>query len=614
MRPVERVDGYLPIAAYGVIGDCRSSALVGQDGSIDWLCLPRFDDPSIFARILDPERGGHWQLSPRGAYEVVQRYNDRTNVLQTVFTTATGRVIVVDFMPIDEAAMARHASPHGRPRVIRVVECLAGSMVMHQQLAPRPNYARLDRSGFRCSGHRLHADAGPIHICVRGTRALTGPRQDLSLRLGDSVAFSLTTSVAGRCPGGEWSVEHARRALGETRTYWRDWVDAVRYHGPFQEPVRRSALVLKLMTYSPSGAIVAAPTTSLPEAVGGQRNWDYRFTWLRDASFTLYAFFQLGLVDEANDFFGWVSGSGIGTRRHALDNLYTLDGGRVGEEVVLDRLEGYRRSRPVRVGNGAAHQLQLDVYGEVLDSAYLYARHGGRISRRLWSDLHAIVELAIDRWQQPDASIWEVRGGDRHFTYSKVMCWVAIDRGLRLAERYGFPHNSARWRSARRAVHRRVVVEGFSARLGAFTQTLGSEVLDAAALRLPQLRFLARRHDRLASTVDAVARRLCVGDLVRRYDIDESDDGIGGSEGAFLACSFWLVDAHAHLGRVEDAQRMFERLLPFASPLGLFAEEADTRTGELLGNFPQAFTHLALVGAAVNIERARHRELGVHRL
>jgi GH15 family glucan-1,4-alpha-glucosidase len=610
VRPAERVDGYLPISAYGLMGDCRSAALVGEDGSIDWLCLPRFDSASIFGRILDAGKGGHWQIAPRGPYDVMARYLDRTNVLHSTFTTRTGRVAVTDFMPVHADTMSVQGEQRSDPRVVRLVECLTGEVVMRHEIAPAPDYARSDGDCFQCDNGRYHADVDGLHVCVRATAPLRSAMHLRALSAGEAFAYTLSTSAAGECDPADLSLEECRRLLRETQAYWWRWIAGVRYDGPYQQPVWRSALALKLMTYSPTGAILAAPTTSLPETIGGPRNWDYRFTWLRDASFTLYAFFQLGLRDEAHAFFDWLVRSGIGSRRTTgIDNLYTLDGGRDTHEVILEHLEGYRCSRPVRVGNGAARQLQLDVYGEVLDSAYLYARFGGEIGMKLWKELHAIVDLAIARWQEPDSSIWEVRGGERHFTYSKVMCWVAVDRGLRIAERYNLPHDAERWHAARRAIHRRVVMEGFSKSRNAFTQSLGSDVLDASALRLSQVRFLPERDPRMVSTVEAIETELSEGVLIRRYLPEQTADGVDGSEGAFLACSFWLVDAYVHLGRLEDAQRLFERLLSFISGCGLFSEEADGRTGDLLGNHPQAFTHLALVSAAVNIERLRHREI-----
>jgi GH15 family glucan-1,4-alpha-glucosidase len=613
---VGRTAGYLPIGAYGLIGDCRSAALVGVDGSIDWCCLPRFDSPSVFGRILDSRAGGYWQVRPRGAYRAHQRYGDRTNLLRTVFSTSTGLVRVSDFMPVDEATVERHAHPHREPRLVRIVDCLAGTVTMDHHLVLRPDYGRA-AGAFGAEGRRFHGDAGGLHLCVVSTRDIEGPHTTFTLHAGDAVALSLRCQHTARgCATSEtaWTVERARRLLRRTQEFWWRWIDRVHYTGAFPEPVWRSALALKLMIYAPTGAIVAAPTASLPEALGGRRNWDYRFTWLRDASLTLFGLFQLGLHEEAHGFFAWLRSTGIGEGAK-VQNLYRVDGGRDTTEQVLGHWSGYRGSKPVRIGNGAVDQLQLDVYGELLDSAYLYARFGGEISQELWKELHAVVDMTIDRWQLPDASIWESRGRELHYTYSKMMCWVAVDRGLRLAERFGLRCDRERWEEARRAIHRSVTTEGYSRRRRAFTQTLGGGTLDAAMLRASQVRFLDDRDPRIIATVRAVARHLGRGVLVSRYRPEETDDGIDhGEEGAFLICSFWLADALAHIGEAEQAQRRFERLLSFASPLGLMAEEVDVTSGDLLGNYPQAFTHLALIGAAVNLERARHRRLGIHGL
>jgi GH15 family glucan-1,4-alpha-glucosidase len=611
----QRTDGYLPIAAYGLIGDCRSAALVGSDGSIDWLCLPRFDDASVFGCLLDARRGGHWQVCAADEHRAVQRYQDRSNILETIFSTATGMVVVTDFMPIDETTIEHHAQPHSEPRVVRIVECLAGTVTMRHQFKPAPDYAT-GQSRFLAEGWRLHGDSAALHVCLQSTVDVHSLTTRWRMRAGDVIALALRSDKRGVCSSlrHRWSVEHARGLMRTTSEFWWMWLDRCGYRGPYQTPVVRSALALKLMTYAPTGAMVAAPTTSLPEQIGGSRNWDYRFTWLRDASFTLFAFFQLGMVDEANAFFAWLMRIGLGRHGKDVANLYTLDGDARADEQVLPQFTGYRDSSPVRIGNGAIHQLQLDVYGELLDSAYLYARFGGAISRSLWAELRSVVNLAIDRWQLPDASIWEPRGQDRHYTYSKVMCWVAVDRGLRIAERFNLPHEGARWRTARRDIHRTVTARGFSQRLNSFTQSLDSEELDASLLRMAQVRFLPDDDPRLLGTIEAVATHLGDGVLVHRYDVGASADGLPGDEGAFLLCSFWLADALAHVGRLEEAQRWFEKLLAFASPLMLYGEEADPGTGELLGNFPQAFTHLALVGAAVNIERARHRTMGVHGL
>ena len=612
----ERVGGYLPISAYSLIGDCRSAALVGVDGSIDWCCLPRFDSPSLFGRVLDARRGGYWQLRPRGTFRAHQRYEDRSNVLRTLFQTPTGLVQVSDFMPIDEGTLEHHARPHRRARLVRIVDCLAGRVTMEQHLLPQPDYGR-SAADFRAEGRRFHADHDGLHFCVVSTADMAGPRSTFTLRTGDAVALSLRCQHANAgCTTSEstWTVERARRLLRETVAFWWRWIGRVRYTGAYPEPVWRSALALKLMTYAPTGAIVAAPTTSLPEAIGGRRNWDYRFTWLRDASFTLFALFQLQFGEEAHGFFQWLRRTGIGSGA-AVQNLYRVDGGRRATEETLDHWAGYRGSRPVRIGNGAVDQLQLDVYGELLDSAYLYARFGGEVGQALWRELRDVVDLAIAGWERPDASIWESRGQELQYTYSKMMCWVAVDRGLRIAERFDLRCDRERWEEARRAIHRRVTEEGYHRRLGAFTQTLGGRTIDAALLRASQVRFLADRDPRIVSTVRTVDRLLGHGSLVSRYRPDQMDDGVDhGEEGAFLLCSFWLVDALAHIGDVERAERRFEQLLGFGSGVGLMSEEVDTQTGELLGNYPQAFTHLALIGAAVNIERARHRHIAVRGL
>ena len=608
----ERIDGYLPIGAYGLIGDCRSAALVGVDGSIDWLCLPRFDDDALFGRILDARRGGSWQLHPDEPHQVHQRYRDRTNLLDTVFATGSGVVVVTDFMPVDEHSVIQHARPHNHPRVIRLVECLAGEMTMHHLFDPAPGFARTPVALTMADG-QIHADTAKLHLCLSSTVELDGPDDSFQLRATDAVAFALHTGPAGACRARPWSVERARASLRKSQRYWWRWVGQVNYHGPYQQHVWRSALALKLMTYAPTGAIVAAPTTSLPEDIGGERNWDYRFTWLRDAAFTLYAFFQLGLTEEAVAYFDWLTHRHLADRKSTdMPNLFDLSGHAHATEHTLDHLDGYRGSKPVRIGNAAVNQLQLDVYGEVLDSAYVFARFGGGvIGPTLWEELSSIVKLAISRWEEPDSSIWEVRSERRQYVYSKLMCWVAVDRGIRIADRFDLPYDRSAWRSARLRIHRAITSRGYSKHRNSFTQEFDSDALDASILRISQVRFLADKDPRIHSTVRAIAQHLGEGVLVNRYRLDESEDGLHGEEGAFFLSSFWLVDALAHCGELEEAERRFERLLHFSSPLGLFSEEVAVRSGQLLGNFPQAFTHLALVGAAVNMERARQRTLGV---
>ena len=568
----------------------------------------------MFCRILDAERGGYWRIHPESPYHARQSYRDRTNVLDTIFVTSRGAVIITDFMPTYQVVMKQHARLHNEPRIVRLVQCIAGTVRLRSDFQPRAGF-QCEPVALKLGGPRvLHADYGELHLCLESTVDMTGPVDDFELSTGDSTAFCLRSARAGLHVDHGWTSQRAQRLMRDTRRFWWQWMAQIRYDGPYPEHVTRSALALKLMTYAPTGAIIAAPTTSLPEKIGGDRNWDYRFTWLRDASFTLYAFSQLNLQEEAEEFFQWLTHRHLGGRVARIPNLFDLSGGASSEEIELTSLAGYRGSRPVRRGNAATGQLQLDVYGEILDSAYIYARFGGAISRDLWAELRNVVELTIREWQQPDSSIWEVRSQRQHYTYSKLMCWVAVDRGLRIAERHTLPHDSAKWRSARRAMHRTITMRGWNQNLRAFTQTLDGDTLDAAVLRISQSRFLSNRDVRVRDTIRRIERDLSSGVLVCRYLPERSPDGIGGGEGAFFMTSFWLVDALAHVGDITEAERRFELLLALGSPVGLYSEEVDARTGHLLGNYPQAFTHLALVGAAVNIERARNRRLGVQGL
>ncbi|GAC1571128.1 MAG: glycoside hydrolase family 15 protein [Candidatus Dormibacteria bacterium] len=596
--------GYLPIADYGIIGDCRSAALVGIDGSIDWCCLPRFDSPSLFGRLLDAEKGGAWELAPIEPHSCRQAYADKTNILRTVFQTSDGLAEITDFMPIDEHDAKQHARPHKHPRIVRVVTGLAGEVRFRQHIDMRPDYGR-EPNPLKSEEGRLHGDAGDRHYCVSASIPLHGHNQQFTVGPGDTVTIGLSISTTGNCGTSLADVEIGRQLLRTSQVFWWRWISQCTYRGPYEEHVWRSALALKLLTYAPTGAIVAAPTTSLPEWVGGSRNWDYRFTWLRDASFTLYAQLQLGFHQEATDFMEWL---GHLTISKGLKNLYSLDGHVPRDEEELDHLSGYRNSRPVRVNNGAADQLQLDVFGELLDSVYLFALNGGKISNALWSELVTIVNFAVQRWQEPDASLWEVRGETLNFVYSKAMCWAAVDRGIRLGTMLK-KEVDPEWLSARTRIHRAVMAKGYSKEIESFTQSFGSDQLDAGALRLVQLGFLRTGDPRMRSTIDAVDDALSTGPLVYRYRTQDTNDGLSSPEGSFIICAFWLADALALVGELEKAERRFERLLAFASPLGLFSEEVDARTGAFLGNFPQAFSHLALISAAVNIERRRNNTL-----
>ena len=596
-----RPDGYLHIGDYSVIGDCRSLALVGADGSIDWCCLPRFDSPSVFGRLLDAKKGGFWQVAPVGEFSTRQEYVDKSNILRTVFQTPDGLALLVDFMPADEHDIMRHARPHRHPRIIRMITGLSGRVRMRQRINLRPDYAR-SPDPLTVESNVYHGDYDKLHFCFSGTIPITGAIQDFSLHPGQTVVFGMASNHAGQCGRDLSDIQDSRALFRETQQFWWHWIDQCTYKGPYENIVERSALALKLLTYAPTGAIVAAPTTSLPEWIGAERNWDYRYTWVRDASFTLYALFQLGFRQEAVDFMGWVSNLTI---KGGLKILYTLDGRAPGAETELRHLEGYRKSKPVRIGNGAANQLQLDVFGELMDTVFIWAINGGAVSESLWRELGQIVEFAIARWREPDAGLWEVRGEYLNFTYSKAMCWAAVDRGIRIAEMFKLPADLARWKKARAQIHEAVTSHGFSTRLQAFTQTFGSDDLDASVLRLVQLGFLRNGDPRLRSTIDAVDAGLSVGPLAFRYRAEDTDDGFSSPEGSFLICAFWLADALALVGDLEEAERRFTRLLAFASPSGLLSEEVDPGSGALLGNYPQAFSHLALISAAVNIERRR---------
>jgi GH15 family glucan-1,4-alpha-glucosidase len=600
-----RINGYLHIGDYGLIGDCRSAALVGADGSIDWCCLPRFDSPSLFGRLMDARKGGCWELSPVGEHATRQEYYGKTNILRTIFQTPDGMATITDFMPVDDHDVQQHARPHEHPRIVRIVTGLSGKVRFRQKIDPRPDYGRA-ANPLRAGRGRYHGDFGDHHVCISSSIPLRGEVQEFVVAPGQTVTFGMAFNHIGHCGRPLDDVEDGRRLLRTTQEYWWRWINQCTYNGPYQEHVWRSALVLKLLTYAPTGALVAAPTTSLPEWIGAERNWDYRYTWVRDASFTLYALFQLGFHQEATDFMHWVRHLTI---NRGLKILYNLDGHSGGEEMELTHLEGYRRSKPVRVGNGAEDQVQLDVYGELMDTVFVWVLNGGEVTPQLWRELRAIVDFACDRWRERDAGLWEVRGEYLNFTYSKAMCWVALDRGIRIAHQLGLAADLERWERARSQIHAAVIKHGFSRRLEAFTQAFGSDDLDASALRLVQLGFLPENDRRLRSTIDAVDAGLSIGPLVFRYRAEDTDDGFSSPEGSFIICAFWLADALALVGDLEEAQRRFERLLPFCSPLGLLSEEVDPTTGALLGNYPQAFSHLALISAAVNMERSREGTL-----
>ncbi|MFI8454850.1 glycoside hydrolase family 15 protein [Kitasatospora sp. NPDC085464] len=594
---------YLPISEHGLIGDLRTAALVATDGTIDWYCCPRFDAPSIFASVLDADRGGSFELSADVPSRTRQFYFPDTNVLITRFFAADGVAEIQDVMPVVDES--READRH---RLIRRVICVRGVLPFRAKVAPRFGYGAEPHTVELRDGHAVFHSAG-LSVALTATVPVETDGVDVSARFklleGESAVFALdrvSADVGPRaCPAWE-----AQQQFEATVRFWRRWLHQSQYHGRWREMVHRSALVLKLLTYAPTGAIVAAPTTSLPEQVGGERNWDYRYVWVRDAAFCIYAMLRLGFTSEAEAFMGFISEHGImrGTRDTGpLQIMYGIDGRRELPERELSHLEGHLGSAPVRVGNAATGQLQLDIYGALIDSVYLYDKWGQPISSGHWDEVGGVVDWLCDHWDQPDEGIWETRAGRRDFVYSRLMCWVALERAIRIANRRGLPADLLRWRRARDTIYRQIMDRGWSTERGAFVQGLDDEVLDASLLMMPMAKFVSPTDPKWLSTLDVLTSDLVSDSLVYRYDPAASPDGLQGSEGTFSICSFWYVEALARAGRLEEARLAFEKMLTYANHVGLFAEEIG-RTGEQLGNFPQAFTHLSLISAAFNLDRA----------
>ncbi|MGC4982675.1 glycoside hydrolase family 15 protein [Streptomyces sp. DT193] len=596
---------YLPIADHGLIGDLRSAALVGTDGTIDWYCCERFDAPSVFASILDADRGGRFELAADVPARTKQFYFPDTNVLITRFFADDGVGEIQDFMPVvDDSREA------GRHRLIRRVVCVRGTLPFRARVAPRFAYGTVP--------HTVHVDSGQtvfttpaLKLALTSTVPVEVAGQDVwslfKLREGESAVFALdriTDEVAPRfC-----AVTEAERDFKATVRYWRHWLSQSRYRGRWREMVHRSALTLKLLTYAPTGAIIAAPTTSLPERIGGERNWDYRYVWIRDAAFCVYALLRLGFTDEAEAFMGFLSEhvqTGIPENvgpDGPLQIMYGIDGRRDLPERELTHLEGYRGSAPVRIGNGAVGQLQLDIYGALIDCLYLYDKWGQPLSSAHWDNIRGLVDWVCANWDQPDEGVWETRGGRKPFLYSRVMCWVAIERAMRLARHRGLPADVLRWGEARDAIYQRIMSKGWSTRRNAFTQCENSDILDASLLMMPLGKFISPTDPKWLATLDALGEDLVSDSLVYRYDPQTSPDGLQGEEGTFSICSFWYVEALTRAGRLDEARLAFEKMLTYANHLGLYAEEIG-HTGEQSGNFPQAFTHLALISAAFNLDR-----------
>lgn len=603
---------YLPIEDYGIIGNMRSVALVGSHGSIDWFCFPHFDSPSVFASILDDEQGGFFQIRPdREDYKCKQFYWPDTNVLITRFTMDGGIVEVTDYMPVGADVQQREDF-----RIVRRVKGIHGQVPMRMECLPAFNYARDSHTVEAVAGGAIFRSEA-LDMGLAATVPVDKEQRQVtasfSVGVDESVVFVLHEVANGdTCIG--FSEEQAEKRFRETIHYWRNWLSHSTYEGRWREMVHRSALILKLLTFEPTGAIVAAATCGLPEQVGGARNWDYRYTWIRDAAFTVYGFMRIGFTEEAAAFMDWIINRCEEEGPEGpLQVMYAIDGRKDLEEVTLDHLKGYRGSQPVRIGNGAYQQLQLDIYGELMDSAYLYNKYGQLISYHTWKTLRAKLDWLCENWQQPDEGIWEVRSGKQHFVYSKLMCWVALDRGIRLATKRSLPADVTRWTRIRDEIYEEIMAYGWSESRQAFVQAYGSHTLDASTLMMPLVFFLSPSDPLMLNTLKAIMKRpedggLVTNSLVYRYNSDHTDDGLEGEEGTFTICTFWLIEALTRAGKsdpelLEQARLMFEQMMGYANHLGIFSEEIGVG-GEALGNTPQAFTHLALISAAYNLDRA----------
>jgi len=607
-----------PIADYGFLSDCHTGALVASDGSIEWMCLPHFDSPSVFGSLLD--RGaGSWRVGPYGVYVPAgRRYIPGTNMIETTWMTPQGWMRVVDALTIGEWHENKHASSHSRPPtdydadhlLVRMVECIQGQVQIELVCEPMLDY------GATAAAWSV-ADTGE-----EGGLAVEAAVGDVALRLysdlrmgieGNRVHARHTMSEGERCfsalswteaLGGPRTVEQADEYMRRTSHFWRSWLAEGTYPDhPWRFHLQRSALTLKGLTFMPTGALLAAPTTSLPETPRGERNWDYRYCWMRDASFTLWGLHALGLDWEADDFLQYVADMQR-NEDGSLQIMYGISGEKDLPESTLDHLKGYEGARPVRIGNGAYNQRQNDVYGAVLDSVYLHAKRHDHIPERLWPVLCDQVDCAARVWREPDQGIWEARGAPRHYVSSKLMCWVAMDRGARLAERRGEDDMGARWQAIAEEIRKDILEHGVDRR-GVFRQHYGTDALDASNLLVPLVRFLPPEDERVRATVAAIRAELTENGLVLRYRTDATDDGLHGEEGTFLICSFWLVSALSEIGQQRDAAHLCERLLAYASPLGLYAEELEASSGRHLGNYPQAFTHLALINAVTHVVDAQ---------
>ena len=606
-------EGSRPIADYGLLADCNSAALVDRDGSIGWLCLPRYDSPSVFAQILDAD-GGHWQIKPTGGYRSERRYLPGTLVIETVFATETGSVKLIDAMAFAEG-QRHHELGVGAPHLLlRSVQGLVGEVELQLELAPRPEYG-LVKPLFRATETGGRTFGGPNQVvvsCPVRTAILDATmRATFTLTAGEEIGFAVQWSPPEGPAPEPFPAEKVAARIEDTVEAWRSWeAEHDIYQGPHRELVRLSSRVLKGLTYRPTGAIVAAPTTSLPETVGGERNWDYRYSWIRDSSLTLEALYIGACSDEAEEFISFMTSSAGGrASERSLQIMYGIAGEHDLTERELPHLRGWRDSSPVRVGNGAWGQTQLDVYGELLNSLYLYREQLGDLHVEIQRFVADLANTAARRWRETDAGMWEMRGEPRHHLSSKVLCWVALDRAIALAPQLGMHAEVGHWTTERDLIREAVLSRGWSEERHAYAQSFDSDELDAAQLLMPILGFLPATDERMRATIDAIADELTEDGLVLRYRNEEglNADGLSGEEGTFVICSFWLVSALAKAGELDRAGALFDKLVSYANELGLLAEEIDTASGELLGNFPQAFSHIGLITAAWEIDKASGR-------
>ena len=600
----EAIGRYVPIADYAAIGCTRSIALISRGGSIDWLCWPRFDSGSIFGRILDAEKGGHFAISPAAPFQAARRYLEGTNVIETIFTTSSGVARLLDLMPVmTEEEKAQTLSPFRQ--VLRRVECLEGEVPILVTYEPRPEYGRVTPSlslrgdSVSCAwGAQVLNLRSDAQFIIEGSTAVAR----CSLRKGEARTFAL--GFDDHTPAVLASIgDDATSEIARTIAFWRDWSAQLTYEGPYRDLVLRSALVLKLLTYAPSGAVVAAATTSLPELIGGERNWDYRYCWLRDASWTVSALYDCGFSNEGAAFLDWLLYSTRLTQPD-LQMLYDVFGEAQIPESTLDHLEGYCGSRPVRIGNAAHAQFQLDVYGEVIGAVDEATQRGATLDRDGRRLLRRLTEIVCERWQEPDAGIWEKRGGDRQHVHGKVMAWSALDSALRIADRGHIEVDRPRLEKTRSEIKEAILTRGFDASRNTFVAIFDEEEVDASLLFIARVGLIDPQDPRMLGTIDAIRSTLGNHGLLRRYDTHKTEDGLPPGEGAFTACTFWLVEALALAGRVDEAHAVFDNVTRHASDAGLLSEEIDVDTGALLGNFPQALTHIALLNAALALEEA----------